>query len=173
MNALKTHVKYNRAKRAVRMNRYRHFLRQLALLVENSRLRQAQATVYQQRRQKRLISGALMNHVRHSLVKKAKVVKAIKFGQSKLIGRAMIEWGRQVAAMKRIRGDKLLWQAHTQNSEFFSVSVRVGAVLDYKQDRPVLQQKHFLLQPETASDEEQFIAVRENVKMGLGNMVSI
>ena len=47
--------------------------------------------------------------------------------------------------MKRIRGDQLLWQAHTTNSEFFSVSVKVGATLDYKRDRPVTQQTHFLL----------------------------
>ena len=77
--------------------------------------------------------------MQRSLVKKAKCVKAIKFAHLMLERRAMAEWNHQVATMKRIRGDKLLWQAHTQNSEFFSVSVRVGAVLDYKQDMPVMQ----------------------------------
>lgn len=46
VDSLKTNVKYRRAKRAVKLNRYRHLLRQMVLLVEESRLRQAQATVY-------------------------------------------------------------------------------------------------------------------------------
>ena len=47
-DAMKTYVKYRRAKKTVKMNRYRHLLRQLTFMVQNSRLRQAQATVYQQ-----------------------------------------------------------------------------------------------------------------------------
>ena len=41
MAGLKTYVKYRRVKRAVKMNRYAHFLNQLTKLVEQSRLRQA------------------------------------------------------------------------------------------------------------------------------------
>ena len=79
--------------------------------------------------------------------------------------------------MKKIRGDKLLWQAHTTDQEFFSVSVKVGAVLDYKSKMPVLKQHHFLLpQPSGAiveREDDQEPKVVERVKMGLGNMVSV
>ena len=70
--------------------------------------------------------------------------------------------------MNRIRGDKLLWQAHTSNSEFFSVSVKVGATLDYKTTTPSLEQTHFYL---PNKDSNTFGS--QKVKMGLGNMVAI
>ena len=88
---------------------------------------------------------AMRNFLRIRLIKKAKIAKAVRFAKTTLKERAMNEWCNQVATMKRIRGDQLLWQAHTSNSEFFSVSVKVGATLDYKQNRPVTQQTHFLL----------------------------
>ena len=91
------------------MNRYRHLLNQLALIVQQSRMRQADATLYQQRRQMAMVSGALRNHMRKRLIKKAKIVKSVRFAQLKLKERAMQEWTCQVATMKRIRGDQLLW----------------------------------------------------------------
>ena len=124
---------------------------------------------------------ALVSHMQRSLVKKAKLNKAKSFADHKSKSHALTLWQNQVAAMKRIRGDKLLWQAHTSQSEFFTVSVKVGAVLDYKQSNPVMQQRHFLIKesvlatPRSDVDVEQDkeAKLRESVKMGLGNMVSV
>ena len=133
MTAFKTYLKYKRVKKAAKMHRYSLFMLQLAKNVEQSRVRQAQAMSYQQVRQKSKLLVALQAHTQHRQVKKAKLAKAARFARSKLKQNALRQWAHQVAAMKRIRGDKLLWQAHTSNSDFFSVSVKVGSTMDYKQ----------------------------------------
>lgn len=47
--------------------------------------------------------------------------------------------------MNRIKGDKLLWQAHTTDSEFFSVSVKVAATMENKRTMPGARTHHILL----------------------------
>ena len=109
-----------------------------------------------------------------SLVKKAKVNKAKKFASLKHKYSAFAEWRFQVTAMKRIRGDKLLWQAHSTNSQFFTVSVKVGATVDYKRSHPVARQHHLLV-PQTDNTDVAVASSGEQqgVLMGLGNMISI
>ena len=46
MGAMKTYIKYKRVRKAVKMNRYSLFMVQLAKMIEQNRLRQAQALVY-------------------------------------------------------------------------------------------------------------------------------
>ena len=60
--------------------------------------------------------------------------------------------------MQRIKGDKLLWQAHTTENQFFSVSVKVAATMENKRTVPGARTHHILLpqpEPDVHSDELQ------------------
>lgn len=50
--------------------------------------------------------------------------------------------------MKRIKGDKLLWQAHTSDNEFFSVSVKVSTKMENTRTLPGPRTHHFMLPPQ-------------------------
>mmetsp|Transcript_24756 Transcript_24756/g.30941 ORF Transcript_24756/g.30941 Transcript_24756/m.30941 type:complete len:85 (+) Transcript_24756:313-567(+) len=83
--------------------------------------------------------------MRHSLIKKSKLKKAERFALQKLRENALLTWREQVETIKRIKCDKLLWQAHTSNSEFFSVSVKVAATMENKRMFAGARTQHFYL----------------------------
>ena len=148
-DCMKMFVKYKRVMNARKMTKGAAFLRQLKRLVEDSRLRQAQALVYYQRRTKEQTVKALGSYMQYSLIKKARLAKAKRFARQKLQQNALSDWRAQVAMIKRIKGDKLLWQAHSTSNEFFSVSVKVAATMENKRMFAGTRAHHFYLpQPE-------------------------
>ena len=148
-DCLKMYLKYRRVQNARKMTKYAALQRQLNQIVEDSRLRQAQALVYHQRRTQEHTLKALSKYMQHSLCKKAKIAKANRFARHKLQQAALTDWRTTVAMIKRIKGDKLLWQAHSSNNEFFSVSVKVAATMENKRMFAGTRTHHFYLpQPE-------------------------
>jgi hypothetical protein len=39
-------------------------------------------------------------------------------------------WKRNMLEMKRIRSDRILWQAHTTNDEFFAVGITMSSQMN-------------------------------------------
>ena len=82
--AFKMYKKYSKVKYNRKLTKYIGFMHQLRLKVEQSRLRQADALVYHQKRLKKKIIAAIANHMRQRLIKKAKKSKAKRFAELKL-----------------------------------------------------------------------------------------
>ena len=65
-SAMKVHVKYSHVRRLLRFNRYVALIKELSKLVEITRMRQAEATIYQQDRQKGLLLQVFRSYAHHS-----------------------------------------------------------------------------------------------------------
>ena len=178
-NGLKTFVKYQKVKRLYKDNRYVAFLNQCQHLVEQSRYRQAEATLYHQTRTSKLILHVLKAYAKKSKLSKERKFKADLFRRYKSMRWGMKKWHEFNEERLRIKNDKLLLQAHQGKGEFFSVGITLGSLMAYNNDQdkaPAFQDDNAQYDnsaSEIKEDGSEVLDMREKVRMGKACSVKI
>jgi hypothetical protein len=74
---------------------------------------------------------ALKRYAEHKRDRKAKNKQALKFYRDKRQSLGLKSWLLHFREYQRIKGDKLLWQAHQGETEFFQVGITLGSLMSY------------------------------------------
>ena len=81
-------------------------------------------------KRQRQVFAAFENYACQSRIKKEKKANANAHLQRELVVKAYGALKRHYLEMKRIKRDKILWQAHSTNEQFFAVGVTMRSQMD-------------------------------------------
>jgi len=146
-------VKYQRVKRNKKFNIYSLFMLHLQRCVDSTRIRCAQMDAMHCEKRARQALAAFANNVPYRRMQRAKAKAAEEQWENWRIINCYKALKSHYETRKRIKSDKILWQAHSTNAEFFNVGVTLSSAM---------------LRPDHAeSNEDMTLTRKEKIKINL------